>query len=109
VSRFKVEILPEAESEFREAFLWYFERSPIFADAFRTEVLDKIDDFAERRRYVAKGRRRYSLPDSEQAHQVHGALRTRWKHSNRTGHSATAAATGVLAWPRLTRLLCSGA
>jgi plasmid stabilization system protein ParE len=44
VIRFTVEILPEAEAEFREAFLWYFERSPIFADAFRTEVLEKIDD-----------------------------------------------------------------
>ena len=44
MTRFSVEILPEAEAEFREAFLWYFERSPIFADAFRTEVLEKIDD-----------------------------------------------------------------
>ena len=44
MTRFAVEILPEAEAEFREAFLWYFERSPIFADAFRTEVLEKIDD-----------------------------------------------------------------
>jgi plasmid stabilization system protein ParE len=43
VTRFTIEILPEAETEFREAFLWYFERSPIFADAFRTEVLAKID------------------------------------------------------------------
>ena len=40
---FAVQILPEAEAEFREAFLWYFERSPIFADAFRTEVLEKIE------------------------------------------------------------------
>jgi plasmid stabilization system protein ParE len=47
VSRFTIEILPEAEAEFREAFLWYFERSPIFADAFRTEVLTKIDDLQE--------------------------------------------------------------
>lgn len=43
VTRFTVDILPEAEAEFRDAFLWYFERSPIFADAFRTEVLEKID------------------------------------------------------------------
>jgi hypothetical protein len=43
VIRFTVEILPEAEAEFRAAFLWHFERSPIFADAFRTEVLEKID------------------------------------------------------------------
>ena len=43
MSRFRVEILPEAEAEFREAFLWYFQRSPLAADAFRTEVFDKID------------------------------------------------------------------
>lgn len=43
VTRFSVEILPEAEAEFREAFLWYFERSPLAADAFRTEVFDRID------------------------------------------------------------------
>ena len=41
--RFAVQILPEAEAEIREAFLWYFERSPIAADAFRTETLDAID------------------------------------------------------------------
>lgn len=40
---FRVEILPEAEAEFREAFVWYFERSPLAADAFRMEVFDKID------------------------------------------------------------------
>jgi len=32
---------------FRETFLWYFERSPLFADALRTEVLTKIDDLLE--------------------------------------------------------------
>lgn len=47
MSRFRVEILPEAEAEFREAFLWYFERSPLAADAFRTEVFDKIDGLAD--------------------------------------------------------------
>jgi plasmid stabilization system protein ParE len=47
VSRFRVEILSEAEAEFREAFLWYFERSPLAADAFRTEVLDRIDRLAD--------------------------------------------------------------
>ena len=41
--RFEVEVLPEAEAEIREAFLWYFERSPIAADAFRTETFDAID------------------------------------------------------------------
>ena len=43
VTHFAVEILPEAEAEIREAFLWYFERSPIAADAFRTETLEAID------------------------------------------------------------------
>ncbi|HMO48592.1 MAG TPA: type II toxin-antitoxin system RelE/ParE family toxin [Rubrivivax sp.] len=46
MSRFRVEILPEAEAEFREAFLWYLERSPLAADAFRTELFDKIDSLA---------------------------------------------------------------
>ena len=41
--RFEVGILPEAEAEIREAFLWYFARSPIAADAFRTETLEAID------------------------------------------------------------------
>jgi plasmid stabilization system protein ParE len=48
VSRFRVEILPEAEAEIREAFVWYFERSALAADAFRTEVLDCVDELAER-------------------------------------------------------------
>ena len=43
MTRFAVEVLPEAETEMREAFLWYFERSPIAADAFRTEAIDAID------------------------------------------------------------------
>ena len=47
MTRFTIEILPEAEAEFREAFLWYFERSPMFADALRTEVLTKIDELHE--------------------------------------------------------------
>lgn len=46
MTRFSVAILPEAEAEFREAFLWYFERSPLAANAFRTEVFDKIDALA---------------------------------------------------------------
>ncbi len=46
MSRFEVAILPDAEAEFREAFLWYFERSPLAADAFRTEVFDKVDALA---------------------------------------------------------------
>lgn len=43
MSRFSVQILPEAEHELREAFLWYFERSPIAADAFRSVVFEAID------------------------------------------------------------------
>ena len=44
MSSFHVEVLPEAEAEAREAFLWYFDRSPIAADAFRVELFDAIDD-----------------------------------------------------------------
>ena len=40
---FEVEVLPAAEAEAREAFLWYFDRSPMAADAFRGELLDAID------------------------------------------------------------------
>lgn len=47
MSRFSIEIIPEAEEEFREAFLWYCARSPLAANAFRTEVLDKIDGLEE--------------------------------------------------------------
>jgi plasmid stabilization system protein ParE len=47
VSRFTVDILPPAEAEIREAFLWYFERSAIAANAFRTEVLAAIDGLSE--------------------------------------------------------------
>ncbi|MBI3149583.1 MAG: type II toxin-antitoxin system RelE/ParE family toxin [Betaproteobacteria bacterium] len=43
MTRFAVEILPEAEAEIREALLWYFERSHIAAGAFRTETLAAID------------------------------------------------------------------
>lgn len=43
MSAFNIEVLPEAEAEAREAFLWYFDRSPIAADAFRTELFDAID------------------------------------------------------------------
>lgn len=46
MSTFDVVILPAAEAEAREAFLWYFERSPLAADAFRTEVFDAIDSLA---------------------------------------------------------------
>jgi plasmid stabilization system protein ParE len=46
VSRFAVEVLPEAEQELREAFLWYFDRSPIAAHAFRSLVVSAIDALA---------------------------------------------------------------
>jgi plasmid stabilization system protein ParE len=46
VSSFAVEVLPEAEAEAREAFLWYFDRSPIAADAFRVELFDAIEGLA---------------------------------------------------------------
>lgn len=46
MTRFVVEILPEAEAEIREAFLWYFARSPIAADSFRTETFQIIDRLA---------------------------------------------------------------
>ena len=48
MTKFVVQVLPEAEQELREAFLWYFERSPIAADAFRTLVFEAIDSLAER-------------------------------------------------------------
>ena len=48
MSRFNVQVLPDAEEEFREAFLWYFERSPIAADAFRSLVFEAIDSLADR-------------------------------------------------------------
>jgi plasmid stabilization system protein ParE len=44
VTRFHVVVLPDAEAEIREAFLWYLGRSPIAADAFRTEALGAIDN-----------------------------------------------------------------
>ena len=46
MTRFEVFVLPEAEVEAREAFLWYFERSPLAADAFRTELFRAIDGLA---------------------------------------------------------------
>jgi plasmid stabilization system protein ParE len=47
VTRFDVSILPEAEIDIREAFLWYRERSALAADAFRDEVFDGIDGLGE--------------------------------------------------------------
>jgi plasmid stabilization system protein ParE len=47
VTRFTVSVLPEAEADIREAFLWYRERSLLAADGFRSEVFEAIDDRAE--------------------------------------------------------------
>lgn len=47
MSRFDVQILPDAEAEIAAAFLWYFERSPQAAVAFRDEALSFIDDLTE--------------------------------------------------------------
>ena len=46
MTSFEVGILPEAEAEIREAFLWYFARSPIAADAFRAELFEAVDRLA---------------------------------------------------------------
>lgn len=43
MTRFTVDVLPEAEADLREAFLWYFDKSPLAADAFGTEVDEAID------------------------------------------------------------------
>ena len=47
MTRYQVSVLPLAEEDVREAFLWYFERSPLAADAFRSEVFAAIDKLAE--------------------------------------------------------------
>ena len=39
----EIVLLPDAEAELREAFLWYHERSPLAADAYRIEVFRAID------------------------------------------------------------------
>ncbi len=47
MTRFTVRVLPDAEAEIRAAFLWYSERSPLAADAFRAAVFHAIDSLAE--------------------------------------------------------------
>lgn len=47
MSGFAVELAPDVEGEVGSAFLWYFERNPIAADAFRFEVFAGIDAIAE--------------------------------------------------------------
>lgn len=64
MSSFDIEFLPEAEVEGREAFLWYFDKSPIAADAFRIELFDAIDGLsatASNRPADNSGIRRYHL------------------------------------------------
>jgi plasmid stabilization system protein ParE len=46
VSSYQVSLLAQAEAEIGEAFQWYFERSPLAASAFRSEVFEAIDRLA---------------------------------------------------------------
>jgi plasmid stabilization system protein ParE len=48
VSRFRVQIGPDAEAELRDAFHWYRKRSPLAAEAFRSAVIEAIDALADR-------------------------------------------------------------
>ena len=47
MSQFDVQILPDAEAEIAAAFLWFLEKSPQAAVAFRDEALSFIDDLTE--------------------------------------------------------------
>ena len=47
MSRFDVFILPDAEAEIEAAFLWYQDRNPEVADAFRAEVFECIDGLTD--------------------------------------------------------------
>lgn len=47
MTRFTVDVLPDAEADLRNAFLWYFDKSPHAADAFGTEVDDAMDGLRE--------------------------------------------------------------
>lgn len=47
MSRFGVVVLPDAEADLRAAFGWYFDRSPIAANAFRAEIIMAIDRLAQ--------------------------------------------------------------
>lgn len=46
MTRYQVFVLPLAEEDVREAFIWYFERSPLAAEAFRSEVFTAIEKLA---------------------------------------------------------------
>ncbi len=43
---FVAEFAPAAEDEIGDAYLWYRERNPLAADAFRSEVFDAVDRIA---------------------------------------------------------------
>ncbi len=47
VTRFVVSVLPEAEADIREAFLWYRKRSLLAANGFRAEVFDALDELTD--------------------------------------------------------------
>ena len=47
MSRFEVQILPDAEAEIAATFLWYQERNPQAATSFRDETLTFIDELAD--------------------------------------------------------------
>ena len=47
MTRFTIVVLPDAEANMRVAFLWYFDKSPLAADAFGTEVGNAIDGLEE--------------------------------------------------------------
>jgi hypothetical protein len=55
VTGFTVSVLPEAEADIREAYLWYRERSQLAADGFRSEVFEAIDDLKRTRQKTAGG------------------------------------------------------
>ncbi len=46
MTRYEVVLQPDAETEIREAFLWYHERSPLAAHDFMSKVFDAVDVLA---------------------------------------------------------------
>jgi plasmid stabilization system protein ParE len=64
LKRYSVEVAAVAESDIQDAVLWYGERNPLMADAFRAEAFDAIeragksplgkaaDDMGDRRRVL---------------------------------------------------------
>lgn len=47
MSEYLVEIAPAAESDIRDAFLWYVERNALIADAFRAETFEAIEQLGK--------------------------------------------------------------